>query len=517
MVRSNGDDTWWREGVVHEVYVRSFADSDGDGVGDLGGVVEHLDHLVDLGVDALWLTPFYRSPQEDHGYDVSDHTAVEPRLGDLATFDRLVAEAHRRGLRVVVDVVPNHVSREHRWFVEAASSPPGSTARQRFHVVPGRGPDGADPPNGWQSIFGGPAWTRLPDGEWYLHLFDISQPDVNWGHPDVMVEWLRVLRFWLDRGVDGLRVDAAGALAKAPGYPELVDGGPSPFSDRPETLELYRRWREEVDPYEPPRLLVAEAWGRPDVVSRYAAPGLMDQVFTFDLLFTPFEATALRTLVDAFLGAAVDDDHLPCWVVGSHDSTRAATRWPGGADAALLLLVLALPGAFCLYAGDELGLPEVDVPVERRQDPTLRRSGGADLGRDGARVPLPWSGVSPPIGCSPASATSEPWLPQPPAFADLAVERQAADPTSRLTLVRTALHRRRELWRGSGSLRWLATPGRDDVLLLARGDARCALVTGDEAWAVPDDVGDVVLTSRPLDDRVLPSRSAAWFVVRGTT
>ncbi|GAA4351777.1 alpha-amylase family glycosyl hydrolase [Angustibacter luteus] len=501
---------WWTECLLYEVYVRSFADANGDGVGDLAGVAAHLDHLVDLGVDALWLTPFYRSPQADHGYDVSDHRAVDPLFGDLAAFDELVARAHARGLRVVVDVVPNHVSVEHPWFVEAVASPPGSPARRRFHVRPGRD-DGAAPPNDWQSIFGGPAWTRLPDGEWYLHLFDPAQPDVNWAHPDVTAEYESIVRFWLDRGADGLRVDAAGALSKHPDYPDTIEGEPSPFSDRAETLEIYRGWRRVLDEYQPPRLLLAEAWGTPQVVSRYAAPGLMDATFTFEVLYTPFEASALRSLVDAYLRGASDGEHLPSWVVGSHDSTRAATRWPDGADAAMLLLALALPGGFCLYAGDELGLPEVDLPVEARQDPTVRRSGGQDLGRDGARVPLPWSGSGRTFGFSPDDAMTPPWLPQPGSWGSRSVQVQRADGGSRLNLVRAAISLRRSLWRGAGSLTWVPErSGRDDVLQLSRGEVHCALTTGERGWPLPPG-SEVLLTSRPFGDGVLPPRSAVWF------
>jgi alpha-glucosidase len=509
-----GPSSWWRQAVLYEVYVRSFADLDGDGVGDLAGVVDRLPYLADLGVDAVWVTPFYASPGADQGYDISDHCRVDPALGTLVDVDALDARTHELGLRLVIDIVPNHVSDQHRWFVQARQDAPGSPSRSRFHLLPGRGPDGGLPPNGWQSIFGGPAWTRLPDGEWYLHLFDSSQPDLNWSHPEVVAAFDGILRFWLDRGVDGIRVDAAGALDKAPGYPEETTQGPSPFSDRPGVHQIYRRWRALLDEYSPPRYAVAEAWGRPEVAMAYAQPGSLDQSFTFDLLGVPWRADEIRDLVSRYLDAAADGDHLPAWIIGCHDVTRAATRWPNGRWLALLLLVLALPGSTTVYAGDELGLPEVDVPVPDRRDPTLARSDGADLGRDGARVPLPWTAdPSTAHGFSPGEADS-PWLPQPAGWGDLAVEGQRLRPDSSWRTVREALRRRRELWCGATtSVGWLedTVPG---ILALRRGSAVCVLSTG-QADTDLDAVlpgGRIVHASVPIIGRRLPPSAAVWML-----
>lgn len=504
---------WWREAVLYEVYVRSFADADGDGVGDLAGVVNRLPYLADLGVDAVWVTPFYASPGADQGYDISDHCRVDPAYGSLDDIQTLIARAHGLGLRLVIDIVPNHTSVEHPWFVRARHDPPGSQSRSRYHLQPGRGPDGTLPPNGWQSIFGGPAWTRLPDGEWYLHLFDVSQPDLNWRHPDVVAAFDDVLRFWLDLGVDGIRVDAAGALDKAPDYPDQLVDGSHPYSDRPAVHEIYRHWRALLDGYSPPRYAVAEAWGRPEVAMAYAQPGALDQSFTFDLLGVRWQADEIRALVRRYIDLAADDDHLPAWIIGSHDVTRAATRWPDGRWLALLMLVMALPGSTTLYAGDELGLPQADVPTQDRRDPTLARSGGKDLGRDGARVPLPWTAdPSTAHGFSPIGG-DPPWLPQPAGWGDLAVEGQRVRPDSSWWRVREALRRRRELWCGATtSVEWLFGP--PGVLALRRGSAVCVLSTC-EADTDLDVVllgGRIVHANVPISGRRLPTSAAVWMI-----
>jgi alpha-glucosidase len=507
---------WWREAVFYEVYLRSFADLDGDGVGDLAGVVDRLPYLADLGVDAVWVTPFYASPGADHGYDVSDHCRVDPALGSLADVDALVARAHGLGLRLVIDIVPNHTSEQHPWFLQARADRPGSPSRSRYHLRPGRGPDGSLAPNSWQSIFGGPAWTRLPDGEWYLHLFDSSQPDLNWRHPDVVASFDHVLRFWLDRGVDGIRVDAAGALDKAPGYPDETVDGLHPFSDRPAVHDVYRRWRTLLDGYLPPRYAVAEAWGRPEVAMAYAQPGSLDQSFTFDLLGAPWRAADIRDLVCRYLDAAADDDHLPAWIIGSHDVTRAATRWPEGRWLAFLMLVMALPGSTTLYAGDELGLPEADVPVADRRDPTLERSRGTDLGRDGARVPLPWT--ADPLtahGFSPLGATA-PWLPQPAVWAAFSVEGQRLRPGSSWSIVRDALVRRRETWIGTTTeVVWMAAPS--GVLAMRRGRSVCVLSTCEQDTDLDDVLpgGRVVHSSTPISGRLLPPCATVWMLAPG--
>jgi alpha-glucosidase len=475
---------WWREAVVYEVYVRSFADSDGDGVGDLEGVRSRLSHLVDLGVDALWLTPFYRSPMHDHGYDVAVYDDVDPLFGDLAAFDRLLADAHDRGLRVIVDVVPNHTSSEHVWFQEALADPT-SPARRRYLFRDGRG-DG--PPNDWRSVFGGPAWTReSPTGQWYLHLFDSSQPDLDWTDREVHEELLRVLRFWLDRGVDGFRIDVAHALYKNPTLADLPAGQENAVDnphvwDRDEVLAVYEEWRRLLDSYDGDRMLVGEVFLY-DVprVARYVSPTRLHQAFNFTVFATPWGADALRRTVQTAL------EHLspPTWVLSNHDLTRHVTRYGGGAlgrrrGLAVTALLLALPGSPYLYQGEELGLDEADVPPERRQDPVFRRSGGLKAGRDGCRTPMPWEAAPPGHGFT----TGEPWLPFGADSRELAADVQRRDPRSTLAAYRRLLATRRAMLQEH--------PGDDvtildlgaDLLGVRRGDLVAVLNTAAEAVQV---------------------------------
>ncbi|MEU9164262.1 glycoside hydrolase family 13 protein [Streptomyces sp. NPDC048424] len=390
---------WWRDAVIYQVYVRSFADSDGDGVGDLRGVRSRLPHLARLGVDAVWLTPFYVSPQADGGYDVADYRAVDPLFGDLSDADELVRAAHALGLRVIVDVVPNHTSAEHPWFRAALAGEPG--ARARYHFRPGRGPDGAEPPNDWESIFGGPAWTRVaapagdggtsqPEagGDWYLHLFAPEQPDLDWDHPEVAAEFASVLRFWLDLGVDGFRVDVAHGMVKAPGLPDIGRGAqatligtePLPFFDQDGVHEIHRGWRRLLDSYEGERIGVAEAWApTSERLALYVRPDELHQAFNFRFLNCPWDTAAMRTVIDESLAATTSVGAPTTWVLSNHDVVRHVTRYGGGARGlararAAALLMLALPGSAYLYQGEELGLPEVeDLPPEARRDPAFRR------------------------------------------------------------------------------------------------------------------------------------------------
>lgn len=488
---------WWRTAVVHQVYVRSFADADGDGVGDLAGLTAHLDAVAGLGADAVWLTPFYRSPQADHGYDVADHRDVDPLFGDLAAFDALVARAHDLGLGVVLDLVPNHVSDQHPWFRAAVAAGPGAPERRRFHIRPGRGGPGTDesrPPNDWRSVFGGPAWTRLPDGEWYLHLFAPEQPDLDWTHLDVRADWEETLRFWVARGADGFRVDVAGGLAKDPAYGDVrrvtrgpagagagqdagavvAPGGdatplappPHPHWDRPEVHEVYREWRRVLDDAAPDVFAVAEVWGASERTAAFARPDELGQAFAFAVLLTPWSAAALRRTVEAQLSAHRAVGALPAWVIGSHDVVRAATRLGPERALALHLFLLALPGAFYLYAGDELGLPHVDVPQSAWQDPQSLRSGGRLPNRDGARIPLPWEASAPGLGFT----TGTPWLPVPDDWGRYARDAQVADPASTWSVLHRALAARRALWTAApDDVTWL--PGPPGVLVGRRGDA----------------------------------------------
>ncbi|MCX4801983.1 glycoside hydrolase family 13 protein [Streptomyces sp. NBC_01214] len=468
---------WWRDAVIYQVYVRSFADSDGDGIGDLRGVRSRLPHLARLGVDAVWLTPFYVSPQADGGYDVADYRAVDPLFGDLSDADELVRAAHALGLRVIVDVVPNHTSEQHPWFRAALAGEPG--ARERYHFRPGRGAEGAEPPNDWESIFGGPAWTRVPDGDWYLHLFAPEQPDLDWDHPEVAAEFASVLRFWLDLGIDGFRIDVAHGMVKAPGLPDIGRGAqatligtePLPFFDQDGVHEIHRSWRRLLDSYGGGRIGVAEAWApTSERLALYVRPDELHQAFNFRFLNCPWDPAAMRTVIDESLAATTAVGAPTTWVLSNHDVVRHVTRYGGGARGlararAAALLMLALPGSAYLYQGEELGLPEVaDLPDRVRQDPAFRRgrrqpgdahgpagSGprpegpsepeGQDGLRDGCRVPLPWSGAEPPYGFGPAGS----WLPQPAGWGGLSVAAQTGDPHSTLELYRAALELRRAM------------------------------------------------------------------------
>ncbi|GAA3757761.1 glycoside hydrolase family 13 protein [Salinactinospora qingdaonensis] len=523
---------WWRDAVIYQVYVRSFADANGDGEGDLAGIRQRLPQLASLGVDAVWLTPFYVSPLADGGYDVADYRDVDPRFGTLADFDALLATAHDLGLRVIIDIVPNHTSAAHRWFREAVAAEPGAPARQRYMFRPGRGPNGDKPPNNWKSIFGGPAWTRLkrPDGtpeEWYLHLFDAEQPDLNWNNPEVRDEFDDVLRFWLDRGVDGFRIDVAHGMIKDPDLPDiaegqaagLLDGNTSlPYFDQDGVHEIYRRWRAICDSYPGQRAMVAEAWVEDARrVARYLRPDELHQAFNFEYLTAPWQAEKLRSVIDDSLSANSDVGAPTTWVLSNHDVTRHPTRFGGGATGArrsraATLLMLALPGSAYLYQGEELGLPEVtDLPDEVLQDPTWQRSGGVERGRDGCRVPLPWEGTEPPFGFSPDGA--QPWLPVPGEWRSLTRKAQQEEPDSTLRMYMAALRLRRELTGlGDGEMTWLEAP--EHVLAFRRDpDVVCAVNLGEQAVELAL-TGDVVLSSAPVEQHgdtvVLPPDTAVW-------
>ena len=537
--------TWWRSAVIYQIYPRSFADSNGDGVGDLGGVRAHLDHLADLGVDAVWFNPWYASPQADAGYDVADYRAIDPVFGTLAEAEQLIREAHALGIKIIIDVVPNHGSDQHVWFQEALRTGPGSAARDLFWFRPGRGEDGELPPNGWQSIFGGPAWTRTtnPDGtpgEWYLHLFDPGQPDMNWDNPKVREEYEDVLRFWFERGADGVRIDSAALLTKDRTLPDFDAANPPiphPFQDRDDVHEIYRSWRQIADAYDPPRALIGEVW-LPDAdrFAAYLRPDELHTAFNFAFLGCPWQAGALRTVIDETLAVHAPVDAPATWVLSNHDVPRHVTRY-GRADTsfsldyrqlgaptdralglrrarAALLLTLSLPGSVYVYQGEELGLDEVeDIPDSVRQDPMFFRTGGQNLGRDGCRVPLPWSGQEPPFGFSPAGATAQPWLPQPLAWRDRTVQALSADPESILSLYRQALAIRRAApGLGDGPMAWLDAPA--GVLAFARPSSQdpgtvCVVNVSDQAVTLPPNAG-VLLSSGPLDGDQLPADTAVW-------
>src|SRR5262245_22143699 len=487
---SDSETPWWRDAVFYQVYVRSFADSDGDGLGDLPGITSRLRYLRDLGVDAVWITPFYPSPQHDAGYDVSDYVDVDPRFGSLADVDDLLARAHDLGLRVVVDLVPNHTSSEHAWFREALAAGPGSRERARYLFRRGKGRGGSQPPNNWESVFGGTAWERVPDGEWYLHLFDTTQPDLDWRNPEVRGMFEDVLRFWLDRGVDGFRVDVAHGLLKdehlrdqrghVPGGTDLPSDRQQrstverrevdePMWDQPEVHDVYRAWRRVLEAYDGDRMAVAEAWTQtPESMARYVRPDELHQTFNFAWLLAPWSATAFAEVIRGSLAAVGLVGATPTWVLSNHDVVRHPTRYGGGPRGlawarAATLTMLALPGSAYLYQGEELGLEEVDVPPESRQDPVWFRTGR--VGRDGARVPMPWRGTRSPYGFTKAGA--EPWLPMPDDWGPLTVAAQRKDPGSTWSFYRDALRMRRRI-AGSGDEVEIVD-GRSTVLEVRRG------------------------------------------------
>jgi alpha-glucosidase len=526
--------SWWRDAVIYQVYIRSFGDADGDGMGDMEGIRSRLGYIRDLGVDAIWLNPFYPSPQKDAGYDVSDYRDVDPRFGTLADFDMMLAEAHALGLKVIVDVVPNHTSSEHVWFRAALATRPGSTERGRYLFRNGRGEAGDQPPNNWMSVFGGPAWTRVIEadgspGQWYLHLFDASQPDLDWTNPEVRSEFESVLQFWLDRGVDGFRIDVAHGLAKDPAMPDVASAKATststadhPHWDRDEIHDVYRSWRRLAESYDGERVFVAEAWvSTPQRLARYVRPDELHTAFNFNFLLAGWKANELRTAIDESLEAVSGVGAPPTWVLSNHDVTRHVTRYGGGLTGvrrarAGALLMFALPGGAYVYQGEELGLGEVtDLPDDVRQDPAFARTSGKQPGRDGCRVPLPWAGDEPSYGFGPGT---ESWLPQPEQWADLAADRQESDPGSMLNLYRRALAARRDLDAlGDGSLDWLTADG--EVLAFRRDrDVVCVVNVGDDPAPVPTSVPhrrEIVLASGPLPagDDTIPGATTVWYRV----
>lgn len=544
-----GDDAavWWRQAAVYQIYPRSFADSDGDGIGDLAGIISRVPYLRRLGVDAVWLSPFYPSALADGGYDVDDYRAVDPRLGTLDDFDALVAALHGAGIRLIVDLVPNHTSDRHKWFREALASPKGSAARARYIFRDGKGPDGAAPPADWTSAFGGPAWEPVGDGQWYLHYFAKEQPDLNWKNREVREDFLDTLRFWSNRGVDGFRVDVAHGLAKdlpeeLPSQAELdalPKDGSHPLWDRDEVHEIYAEWRAVFNAYDPPRTAVAEAWVQASRRARYASAEGLGQAFNFDLLEADFDAAQFRDVITFNLGLARASGSSTTWVLSNHDVVRHATRYglppragstekhgsrwllSGGAAPVLdrelglrraraaTLLELALPGSSYLYQGEELGLHEVpDIPHDARQDPAYFRNHGVDVGRDGCRVPLPWARDGASFGFGSAGA----FLPQPAWFGELSVETQEGEPGSTLTLYRDALALRREL-QCDEALEWVDT-GQEDVLAFRRSNGWLS-ITNFGAKPVPMPVGEVLLGSVPLEGNTLPGAATAWLRVGG--
>ncbi|MFJ4268747.1 glycoside hydrolase family 13 protein [Paenarthrobacter nicotinovorans] len=523
---------WWRSAVIYQIYPRSFRDLNGDGIGDLAGITAELAQLAGLGVDAVWLSPFYRSPQRDAGYDVSDYCDVDPLFGTLTDFDALIAEANRLNLRVIADIVPNHCSDQHVDFQAALAAGPHSPEREVFIFRDGLGPDGNEPPNNWQSHFGGPAWTRViePDGQagqWYLHLFDSSQPDFNWDNPAVRAEFERVLRFWLDRGISGFRVDVAHALVKAPGLPnwggradgnssEGFPGQDAPMFGQPALHDIYRRWRSILEEYGPDRILCAEANVDPlPRLAQWVRPDEMHQAFNFPYLHAGLDLNRLRHIITDSL-ISLDAVGAPStWVLSNHDVVRHVSRFgydgPGPRDgdgigpddvqpneelgrrraAAATAFMLGLPGGAYLYQGEELGLPDsTSIPASMRQDPTFARTGGARIGRDGCRVPLPWRSAEPHAGFGHGL---DPWLPQPESWPTLARDQQESDPASHLNLYRALLAERARLGLGAGSLAWVEDYCTESTLAYLNGNTLVVMNVGAESLPLP--AGEVILRS----------------------
>lgn len=541
------DPNWWRQAVVYQIYPRSFYDANSDGLGDIKGITTKVSYLKALGVDALWLSPFYPSELADGGYDVADYRNVDPRLGSLADFDEMTAAIHDAGLKLIVDIVPNHSSNQHVWFQEALAAKANSAARARYIFREGKGAHGELPPSDWTSIFGGPAWTRVPDGQWYLHLFASEQPDLNWDNQEIRDDFLKTLRFWSDRGVDGFRIDVAHALSKDLSEPlpsqaelrhlEQLHNGSNPLWDRDAVHEIYAQWRTLFNEYDPPRTAVAEAWVDPSRRARYASPQGLGQAFNFDLLMADFEADSFSSIVTKNLAESAATGASSTWVFSNHDVVRHPTRYglpklgsteqsqdgkawllAGGPEAALdrelglhraraaTLFMLGLPGSAYLYQGEELGLHEVaQIPDAQRQDPTFFRNTGIEVGRDGCRVPLPWTtdGLSFGFGDAPAH------LPQPEWFAEFAVSEQDGVAGSTLSLYRAALALRREQ-QTSEELVWIDHV-QPEVLHFARPNGWNVVTNfGDTACELP--TGKVLLGSSPLQDGKLPANATVWLI-----
>jgi alpha-glucosidase len=545
----HSDTEWWRTAAIYQVYPRSFSDSNGDGTGDLAGITSRLDHLQRLGVDAVWLSPFYPSPHRDGGYDVANYRDVDPQFGTLTDFDAMVLRAHDLGIRVIVDLVPNHCSSDHPAFQAALASAPGSAERELFHFRDGRGESGDQPPNDWQSMFGGAAWTRVTEadgqsGQWYLHLFDTSQPDWNWSNPAVRADFETTLRFWLDRDVDGFRVDVCDAMVKADGLPNWpyptkgvvrpVDGRMPPMWDQEGIHEIFREWRTVLDGYEGTRILCAEAWLPPERTARIVRAGEMHQAFNFAYLEQSWDATAIRNTIDTSLAANTAVGAPTTWVLSNHDVMRHASRYGYdgpvelesgvGADdpqpnrdlglrraRAATALMLALPGSAYLYQGEELGLPEsTDLPDDVRQDPVWERSGHTIRGRDGCRVPLPWTIEGASFGFSDSAET---WLPQSDYYGRFSVEAQDGAAGSTLEFYRDALASRRRLHLGSGELDWLASDG-DGLIAFSRGEISVLANVSAESRSLPEGA-EIILASGPITGNELPADTTVWLRASG--
>jgi alpha-glucosidase len=540
---------WWRSAVIYQIYPRSFADANGDGIGDLSGITSRLPQLAQLGVDAIWLSPFMTSPQRDAGYDVANYCDVDPLFGSLADFDALAVTAHNLGLRVIVDLVPNHSSSDHEWFQAALAAGPGSVERGHYMFREGKGASGELPPNNWESVFGGPAWTRVIEadgqpGQWYLHLFDTSQPDFDWTNRWVRDRFIEILRFWLDRGVDGFRVDVAHGLTKAPGLPDFrpddaywalpADQRPDhPYFGNDAVHEIYREWHQLLESYPGERILCAEAFVEPlSKMANWVRSDEMQQAFNFPFLVTRWDGEKMRGVINDSLQSFHAVGAPSTWVLSNHDQIRHATRLaldptamtgdritgvgPKTApkpDAVLGLrraraasaMMLALPGGAYMYQGEELGLPEaVDIPDDRRDDPTFFRTNGESYGRDGCRVPIPWEDDKPAFGFG---SNVDTWLPQPAVYREYARNLQEGVAGSTLELYKLALALRKQHDLGTGAFQWIeGTP--DDVLAFTNGEISVYCNYSDAEFALP--AGEIILDSDVSMEGTLAPAATVW-------
>ena len=546
MTKAKSEKVWWHDGVIYQIYPRSFADSNGDGIGDIQGIIEKVPYLATLGIDAVWLSPFYPSELADGGYDVIDYRDIDPRIGTLEDFNQLVEALHKVNIKVIIDIVPNHSSNMHIWFQEAINSPIGSPARDRYIFRDGKGKNGELPPNNWPSHFGPTCWSRLPDGQWYMHLFAPEQPDFNWDNEEVRADFEQTLRFWSDRHVDGFRIDVAHGLVKDLSEPfqEITTfdhetyptDGSHPLFDRDEVHEIYEKWRDIFNEYNPPKFAVAESAAPVSRRYKYAQPNNLGQAFSFELLKGKWRAEEFFEIAEMGLSIARDSKATTTWVLSNHDVIRHLTRFglpqdidldawllTNGTSAkvdvelgvarsrAAILFELALPGSTYLYQGEELGLPEVeDLPADVLADPIWIRSEQTRKGRDGCRVPLPWDSTAKNFGFG----TGTPHLPLPARFEKLSANLQAENPDSMLNLYRAAMAKRHELILEEDSSReevkflWHKVP-HPDLVHFSRGAWNCVTNFSNQSITFPS--GEIILSSGESVNDTIPANTTYWF------
>lgn len=540
--KSFSNPEWWKTACIYQIYPRSFNDTTGNGLGDLNGITAKVKYLDSLGIDAVWLSPFFPSHLYDGGYDVDDYMNVDSRLGTLEDFDNLVKELHSHGIKIYVDIVANHTSIHHKWFEEAIKAEPNSVERNRYIFRDGKGKNGELPPNDWPSHFGPEAWTRIVEpngklGQWYYHMFAPQQPDLNWANPEVREHFKTILKFWGDRGVDGFRVDVAHGMSKdltepfksKPTLSPMMED--DPIFDRDENHVIFREWRKLFNSYTPSLSAVAEA--NAEKASRrilYAREDELGQAFNFDLLKSPWDAEHMFNVIDANTNLAKEYGTASTWVLSNHDKVRHVSRYalPNGTDykawlmtdgqspmpdylvgtaraKAATMLMLALPGSAYIYQGEELGLREVaNIDTGLLQDPVWTNSKNKFKGRDGCRVPIPWDG-SKNFGFT----KGEPHLPMPEWFKNFAVEALELSPKSFLNFYRTAIKLRRKLTIDD-SFKWIENPDRN-ILHFARSKKWHSFTNlNSEPVAIPK-CREVIMSSGPVNGKFVPANTTIWY------